>query len=84
MTDVTPSPQPANDAAAHKAEFTTARNIYFIVFGTFVAICAVAIIMTTQQESQKTGFKAIETDQPMLFFDKTYTKKTPNPSQNTR
>ena len=81
MTDAAPPTQPNNTAAEHKAEFATARNIYFIVFGTFIAICAVAIIMTTQQESQKSGFRAIETDQPMLFFDKTYTKKSPSSTQ---
>lgn len=81
MTDPVNASSPSAPEA--QAEFHTARNIYFVVFGTFVAICAVAIIVTSQQEANQTGFKAIETEQPMLFFDKTYTKSSHSTKKTT-
>jgi hypothetical protein len=58
-----------------KSEYYVAYVVYGLVFVTFVTVCSVAVFLTNQRESEKTGFKAIETDAPISFFDKTYVKK---------
>jgi hypothetical protein len=58
--------------ADRKAEFIAARNVYIVIIVSFLTVCTIAVIATTQMESQKTGFRAIQTQQPMSFIDKTY------------
>lgn len=70
------APRQATPAPAdRKAEFTTARNVYIVIIVSFVSVCAVAVIATSRMEAEKPGFKAIETQAPMSFIDKTYVKK---------
>lgn len=58
-----------------KSEYYTAIVVYGLVFVTFVSVCTVAVILTSQREAEKTGFRAIETEAPVSFFDQTYVKK---------
>lgn len=73
MTTSTPAQR--SPEAQRKAEFAVARNVYVAIILSFVTVCAVAIYFTTKMEAEKTGFRAIETEQPMSFFDNTYVKK---------
>jgi len=58
--------------AERKAEFIAARNVYIVIILSFVMVCTIAVIATTQMEAQKTGFRPIQTQRPMSFIDKTY------------
>lgn len=60
------------------AEFIAARNTYILIFVSFLTVITVAVTITISQESHKTGFQAIETTQPMSFFDRTYMSKDEN------
>ena len=69
--------------AERKAEFIAARNTYIMIIGSFLTVCIIAVIVTTKMEAEKTGFRPIQTEAPMSFFDKTYmydkdTGKTPS------
>lgn len=64
-------------AQDRKAEFVAARNVYIIIFVSFFGVALLAAFLTSQMESQKTGFRSIETEKPMSFIDQTYVKKHP-------
>lgn len=69
--------------AERRAEFVAARNTYIIIIASFLTVCTVAVIVTTQLEARKTGFRPIQTEKPMSFIDKTYVvKDKANPSEN--
>ena len=74
MTTETTTPQNNHS----KQEYYTAWIVYGLVLGTFVTVATVAVVLTSQRESEKYGFQAIETTQPISFFDKTYMKKHPD------
>lgn len=69
MAESAPSPKKSDP------QFTTARNVYIVVFASFLILCIIAVTITNRIESQKKGFRAIETDKPMSFIDTTYTRK---------
>jgi hypothetical protein len=59
------------------------------ILGTFFSIAGFAVITTMNMEKNKTGFKAIEVEQPISFLDTTYLKhdaekKAPNPPSDRR
>jgi hypothetical protein len=60
-----------------KSEYMMAYGVYVLIFAAFVSVCTIAIVLTSSQEANKTGFKAITTKTPTAFFDKTYMKKEP-------
>ena len=60
------------------SEYWAAYGIYVFIFVAFLAVCTVAIISTSQEEANNTGFKAITTKTPTAFFDTTYMRKDPN------
>lgn len=61
-----------------RSEYWAAYGIYVFIFLAFLTVCTVAIISTSQEEANKTGFKAITTKTPTAFFDKTYMHKAPS------
>jgi hypothetical protein len=67
-----PTKTPEQREVERRAEFVAARNTYIIIIGTFLTMCIVAVIVTTQQEAARTGFRPITTKAPMSFIDKTY------------
>ena len=70
--------QATQENSHSRSEYLTAWVVYGLILGTFVTVATVAVILTSQREAQKEGFRAIETAQPISFFDKTYMKKSPS------
>jgi hypothetical protein len=77
-----PTRTPEQMAADRKAEYVAARNTYILIIGSFLTVCIIAVVATTRMEANKTGFRPIKTQAPMLFFDKTYMydEKDPPPA----
>jgi len=57
-----------------------ARLTYAGVMLVFITICAVAVVMTMQKESNKSSFRAIKVSKPIYFIDYTYVDKTEQPA----
>lgn len=76
MSTSAPIPQRTPEEQ-RRAEFIAARNVYIIIFISFVSVCTVAVLITSYLEAHKTGFQAIRTTAPTSFIDKTYMHKTP-------
>ncbi len=72
---------PEEQEQQRRAEFVAARNVYILIIVSFVAVCTVAVIITSQMEAKKSGFQAIETQAPISFIDKTYVKKDTSSSE---
>lgn len=69
------SEQTLTPTEQRQAEYRAARNTYVLIILSFVTVCTIAVIVTSRIESEKTGFKPIETQAPMSFIDQTYVKK---------
>jgi hypothetical protein len=56
----------------HRRAVKNARWTYIIIFVSFFSVCAMAVVVTSALEREKTGFKAIKVRQPISFIDNTY------------
>ena len=78
------STQAASNKTQHSpSEYFLAYGVYVLIFVAFISVCTIAIITTSAQEANKTGFRAITTKTPTSFIDRTYMapeKKTPEAS----
>lgn len=72
---MTVQPTATADKKHGSSEYWAAYGIYVFIFVAFLSVCTVAIISTSQEEANNTGFKAITTKTPTAFFDKTYMRK---------
>lgn len=55
-------------------EHRIAIVVYALIFVAFLTLISTAVITTMNMEKNKTGFRAIEVEEPISFFDKTYMK----------
>jgi hypothetical protein len=67
--------------AEHKRSAMVARFIYAAIILSFVSVCTVAVLTTSQMERTKPGFKAITVTKPISIFDTTYLKPSEKPVQ---
>ena len=65
----------------HKRSAMVARFIYAAVILSFVSVCTVAVLVTSQMERSKPGFKAITVTKPISIIDTTYLKQPEKPVQ---
>lgn len=70
-----PPKTPQQQEDARRAEFVAARNVYIVIIASFLTVAVTAAVLTMKMESEKTGFRPIQTEAPISFFDKTYMKK---------
>jgi hypothetical protein len=63
----------------HRRAVVNARWTYIIIFLSFFSVCAMAVIVTSAMEREKTGFKAIKVSKPISFIDSTYVTPKPKP-----